>query len=325
MLSINSNISSLIAQNNLRQSTNSLRTSYERLSSGKRINSAKDDAAGLAISDRLTAQVRGLNQASRNANDGISLGQTGEGAMQEMSNMLQRMRELSVQSANDTNSDSDRQSLNQEFKNLSNELDRIAKTTSFNGQNILDGSAGNMTFQVGANVGETISVNLNNSMETNSIGRLFTSKLDINNSTSMTGVTSASSLASGLAGLESGDLTLNGVSVGAAQNNGPGESALSAVSIADAINKKSQESGVDAQITSQASVTMSVTGTTDTVMGAATTTGGGMVINGVTVTNLASSDSMTANAFVNAINSVEQQTGVTAKFNDANTKITMEA
>ena len=132
-LTINTNVASLNAQRNLGASQSNLNKSMQRLSSGLRINSAKDDAAGLAISDRMTAQIRGLNQAARNANDGISLAQTAEGALQESTNILQRMRELAVQSANDTNSASDRSSLNDEVGQLKAELDRIAQTTEFNG------------------------------------------------------------------------------------------------------------------------------------------------------------------------------------------------
>ena len=133
-ITINTNVTSLNAQRNLGKSQGSLANSMQRLSSGLRINSAKDDAAGLAISDRMTSQIRGLNQAARNANDGISLAQTAEGALQESTNILQRMRELAVQSANDTNSASDRASLNDEVTQLKAELDRIAETTEFNGQ-----------------------------------------------------------------------------------------------------------------------------------------------------------------------------------------------
>ena len=156
-LGINTNVLSLNAQRNLNNSQSALATSLERLSTGLRINSAKDDAAGLAISDRMTAQIRGLNQAVRNANDGISLAQTAEGALQESTNILQRMRELAVQSANDTNSDSDRAALQAEVTQLQAELDRIAQTTEFNGKRILDGSFSGATFQVGANAGQTIS------------------------------------------------------------------------------------------------------------------------------------------------------------------------
>ena len=156
---INTNVASLNAQRNLNKSQTDLATSLQRLSSGLRINSAKDDAAGLAISERFTTQIRGLNQAQRNANDGISLSQTAEGALAEMTSNLQRIRELSVQSANSTNSASDRAALDQEVQQRLAEVNRIATQTSFNGQKILDGTFGNAAFQIGANVGETISVN----------------------------------------------------------------------------------------------------------------------------------------------------------------------
>lgn len=156
-LSINTNVMSLNAQRNLGNSQNALSKSMQRLSSGLRINSAKDDAAGLGISDRMTSQIRGLNQAVRNSNDGISLAQTAEGALQETTNILQRMRELAVQSANDTNSASDRSSLQAEVNQLKQEISRIAETTSFNGRNLLDGSMTNAQFQVGANSNQTIS------------------------------------------------------------------------------------------------------------------------------------------------------------------------
>ena len=153
---INTNISSLTAQRNLGTSQTSLTTSIQRLSSGLRINSAKDDAAGLAISERFTSQIRGLNQAARNANDGISLAQTAEGAMQSASNILQRVRELAVQSANASNSAGDRQALQAEVGQLVAELDRIGQTTEFNGSKLLDGTFGTAQFQVGANANQTI-------------------------------------------------------------------------------------------------------------------------------------------------------------------------
>jgi flagellin len=160
-LSINTNVMSLNAQRNLGQSQNALSKSMQRLSSGLRINSAKDDAAGLAISDRMTSQIRGLNQAVRNSNDGISLAQTAEGALQETTNILQRMRELAVQSANDTNSASDRSSLQAEVNQLKQEMTRISDTTAFNGKTLLDGTMSNAQFQVGANANQTISFGIN--------------------------------------------------------------------------------------------------------------------------------------------------------------------
>jgi len=153
---INTNISSLTAQRNLGTSQASLNTAIQRLSSGLRINSAKDDAAGLAISERFTSQIRGLNQAVRNANDGISLAQVAEGAMGSAGNILQRVRELAVQSANASNSAGDRQALQQEVGQLVAELDRISQTTEFNGQKLLDGTFGTQQFQVGANANQTI-------------------------------------------------------------------------------------------------------------------------------------------------------------------------
>ena len=155
---INTNISSLTAQRNANRTQNELSTAIQRLSSGLRINSAKDDAAGLAISDRMTAQIRGINQAARNANDGISLAQVAEGALGSVTANLQRMRELAVQSANATNSASDRVALQQEVAQLTTEIDRVATQTQFNGLNLLDGSFTAQQFQVGANSGQTITV-----------------------------------------------------------------------------------------------------------------------------------------------------------------------
>ncbi|MEB2331492.1 MAG: flagellin domain-containing protein [Nitrosomonas sp.] len=153
---INTNIASLNAQRNLNVSQNSLSTALQRLSSGLRINSAKDDAAGLAISERMTSQIRGMNQAARNANDGISLAQTAEGALVEIGNNLQRIRELAVQSANATNSENDREALQKEVTQLIDEIQRVGEQTSFNGTKLLDGSFASQIFQVGANEGETI-------------------------------------------------------------------------------------------------------------------------------------------------------------------------
>ena len=167
---INTNVTSLTAQRNLNKSQSALQTSMQRLSSGLRINSAKDDAAGLAISDRFISQINGMNQASRNANDGVSLAQTAEGALDETTNALQRMRTLAVQAANDTNSLSDRQAIQLEIDQLVNEIDRIAKTTQFNGKNLLDGSDNVFSFQVGANAGQQLSVKMDD-MRASALGR----------------------------------------------------------------------------------------------------------------------------------------------------------
>ena len=170
MTTINTNVMSMTAQRNLGTTSSSLATSMQRLSSGLRVNSAKDDAAGLAISERMNAQVRGLNVAARNANDGISLAQTAEGALGKVGDMLQRMRELAVQSANASNNTSDRTALQAEVGQLRQEIDRVAKTTSFNGTKLLDGSFANATFQVGANAGESISVQSTADVRAESLG-----------------------------------------------------------------------------------------------------------------------------------------------------------
>ncbi len=180
---INTNVFSLQGQNALRGTNNSLQTSLERLSTGLRINSAKDDAAGLAISNRLTTQIRGSEVAARNANDGISLAQTAEGAMGALTDTMQRMRDLSVQAANASNSSSDRDNLNEEFQQLKAELDRIVENTEFNGQKILAGSVDGALFQVGANTSDDnqISVTIGSLGEAAStgIGSLLASGVSI--------------------------------------------------------------------------------------------------------------------------------------------------
>jgi len=217
---INTNVMSLNAQRNLSTSGGQLATALQRLSSGLRINSAKDDAAGLAIAERFTTQIRGLNQAARNANDGISLAQTGEGALAEITNNLQRIRELAVQAANSTNSASDRAALDQEVQQRLAEIQRIASQTSFNGQKILDGTFGTAAFQVGANAGETISIGLSTSMKTTDVGQIAS-----------TTSANVSALFGGTGGLVlgNGDLTVNGNNVAAATY-------ASADDLADAIN-----------------------------------------------------------------------------------------
>ncbi|MCC6203061.1 MAG: flagellin [Gammaproteobacteria bacterium] len=236
---INTNVSSLNAQRHLNTSQSAMKTSLERLSSGLRINSAKDDAAGLAISNRMTAQIRGMNQAIRNANDGISLGQTGDSALGEVTNALQRMRELSVQSRNATNSTSDRESLDAEFQQLAAEIDRIATTTAFNGRKILDGSFGSAAFQVGANVGETISVDVSTSMRTNSIGMYASRTLTMADSLNATTTDSLTMDADG-------DLSINGTNVGAAVAGTYGRGQNSAYAVANAINLGTDTHGVTA-------------------------------------------------------------------------------
>jgi len=210
-LTINTNVASLNAQRNLGKSQGALNNSMQRLSSGLRINSAKDDAAGLAISDRMTAQIRGLNQAARNANDGISLAQTAEGALQESTNILQRMRELAVQSANDTNSVSDRSSLDAEVTQLKNELNRIAETTQFNGKNLLDGTMTDATFQVGANAGanQTISFSIDSAKGAD-LGTVAAGTTTLGNKATGAGTTNSSlTLAAAATGVASNAYTVS--------------------------------------------------------------------------------------------------------------------
>jgi len=190
-LTVASNPASINAQNKLSGSSSSLSTSMERLASGLRINSAKDDAAGLQISNRLTSQINGLNVAVRNANDGISMAQTAEGALQESTNILQRMRDLAVQSSNATNTTVDRKAINEEVTQLKSELNRIADTTTFGGQKLLDGTFGNQQFQVGADAYETIGLSINSS-QTDDLGGARTS-MDAGTLMGAAGVASANS------------------------------------------------------------------------------------------------------------------------------------
>jgi flagellin len=214
---INTNIASLTAQRNLNTSQNDLNQSLQRLSSGLRINSAKDDAAGLAISERFTTQIRGLNQAARNANDGISLAQTAEGDLAQITNNLQRVRELAVQSANATNSASDRAALQNEVSELIAEIDRVATSSSFNGVNLLDGSFASQQFQVGANAGEVVGINSISSARTFSLGQ--SNGVSIANTATVTGDVAA------------GTLTINGNTLGAV--DGDAAALAAAISASD--------------------------------------------------------------------------------------------
>jgi flagellin len=184
MTVINTNIKSLIAQDTLTKNTQRLGTAMERLSTGKRINSASDDATGLAIATRLDAQTRGLQSAIKNANDSISTVETAEGAMQEVTSILQRMRELAIQSASDTNSDADRTFLQNEIDQLSTELDRIASTTQYNGINVLDGSYANKVFQIGANAGQTMNISIG-SMSSSVLGVATSNSAAVANTSSI--------------------------------------------------------------------------------------------------------------------------------------------
>lgn len=270
---INTNIASLNAQRNLNKSQNSLATSLQRLSSGMRINSAKDDAAGLAISERFTAQIRGLNQAVRNSNDGISLAQTAEGALGEVTNNLQRIRELAVQSSNATNSASDRSAMQQEVSQLVAEIDRVATKTNFNGVSLLDGSFTAQSFQVGANVGETISVA--------SITDATKAGLGLDNSTAVANGTAVAGA------LTAGELTINGTDVGAATQD--------AAAIATAISA----TGANVSATASNSVTLGAYTSSAGSIGDTTT----VTVNGVDITGTA--------AAANGVTAAEMDTALT--------------
>lgn len=235
-LVINTNVMSLNAQRNLTTSGSQLATALQRLSSGLRINSAKDDAAGLAITERMTSQIRGLNQAVRNANDGISLAQTAEGALGEIANNLQRIRELAVQASNASNSQSDREALNAEVQQLLAEIDRVANTTQFNNVKILDGSFTGQVFQVGANAGETISVGAIIDANTAAIGSVDVAKSTIN----------VSSLTDFNTAIAAGGLTINGVDIGAI--DAASSEDHRAQQLISAINAKYAETGVSAEL-----------------------------------------------------------------------------
>jgi flagellin len=276
---INTNVVSLNAQRNLSSSQNALATSLQRLSSGMRINSAKDDAAGLAISERMTSQIRGLNQAARNANDGISMSQTAEGALGEIGNNLQRIRELAVQSRNASNSVSDRQALNNEVQQVKSEIDRVASSTSFNGTKLIDGSFTNQSFQVGANVGETINISSLVNAQSSALGSTTTSSAN---------VTGAASTA--FTAITAGDLTINGVSVGAVAAGG--NAATQGANIAAAINTVSSTTNVTATADAAGKVTLTnVSGSTTVVAfaGASATTATTGLTAGTTAVTTATS------------------------------------
>jgi len=301
---INTNISSLTAQRNADRTQNDLATAIQRLSSGLRINSAKDDAAGLSISDRMTAQINGTNQAARNANDGISLAQVAEGALGSVTSNLQRMRELAVQSANATNSASDRAALQQEVAQLATEIDRVATQTQFNGLNLLDGTFTAQQFQVGANAGQTITIS--------GIPSTRTTALGISYAASVTGTATTAALAAG-------QLTLNGAAIQASTaGTAPGQAADSAYAIAQAINS------------SQATVQAKANATT--VAGAAPTgfaaiAAGSVQINGVDIGAVAAGGTAVVQGanVAAAINAVSAASGVTATADATTGAITLTA
>ena len=296
---INTNVLSLNAQRNLSRSDSTLSTALQRLSSGLRINSAKDDAAGLAIANRFTTQIRGLNQAVRNANDGISLAQTAESALDELTNNLQRIRELAVQSANATNSASDRAALDQEVQQRLAEVNRIASQTSFNGQKVLDGSFGSAQFQVGANVGETIGVNLTTGVRADQLGQIATS--------TGTAVT-ANALTDGSVTIGVGTSAAVAVRASTAGTQA-GQTSDSAYAKVNAINGAGV-SGLTATATNTSA------GTFSTVSSAGGTSTYNLTVNGVSIYagtgNVASGASLTAADVAAQVNLFSAQTGVSA-------------
>jgi flagellin len=300
-LYINTNQSSLNAQRKLSSTSNSLSTSFERLSSGLRINSAKDDAAGLSITTRFTAQVNGLNQAVRNSNDGISLAQTAEGALNETTNILQRIRQLSVQSANDTNNDKDRASLQSEVDQLKEELNRIADTTNFNGNKVLDGNFLARDLQVGANVGETISVSIAGAGTADLARQARYSSDD--------GFVNGTNIAAGL------EVT-GYLGTAEIRNTVPADDRVSttlndasAIAKARAINASTDATGVRA-----------IVGETEVTLGSVVAAGtlnetNFLIVNDEKIAGFNVQDNDASGALVDAINAVSDDTGVVASLN----------
>ncbi len=303
---VNTNISSINAQRNLVGTGKLLSRSLQRLSSGLRINSAKDDAAGLAISDRMNAQVRGLNQAVRNANDGISLAQTAEGAMQETTNILQRMRELAVQSANDTNTATDRSNLQKEITQLQAEIDRIANTTAFNGKTLLNGTFTAAKFHVGANENQYISFSIG-STKASDIGN---NTVSVNGTINQATAAADTAPGNGVAGGE--DLTIVGSLGTATYDVSANETAKS---IAEGINATTKDSGVSAKAVTMAKLSsVSTTGTVAFKLYGKNSTAATISVN------VASTSDLTGLA--DAINKVASTTGITAEANGGELTLT---
>jgi len=312
---INTNISSMQAQSSVRTSGLNLSTAMERLSSGVRINSAKDDAAGLAISTRMTASIRGISAAIRNANDGISLTQTAEGSLNQISDNLQRIRELAVQSANTGNNASDRAAMNNEATQLIAEIDRVASNTTYNGINLLDGTFQAQNLQVGAGNGSNDRISI-------SIGSAKSSALGVgSNSSYATPLTGAVTTAA----LVAGGLSINGTAVGATVADGVSYSGdtLSGISVAAAINAVSGTSGVTATVG-----TTALAGTTVTTAGyAVVIAAGDVLINGVDIGAIDAAASLAERGgqMASAINAVSDQTGVTATFSTTTGAVALSA
>lgn len=315
---INTNVASLNSQRNLSQSNSGLQVALQRLSSGMRINSAKDDAAGLAISERMTGQIRGLDQARRNSNDGISMAQTAEGALNQMGSIVQRIRELSVQSANATNSSSDRQALNSEVTQLVSELDRFAQTTEFNGQALFNGTLGTATFQVGANANQTITTS-NNNYRTTQYGTFQVNNANSQGATYATSGQSATGLSAGVGGISGTVVSGSSAANSKLVVNGAGGSATigvtsgsSAKDVAAAVNAAGY-TGVKATATTNATIQFSgqATSTNYTFNLTGSNTSQVQVSFTVGATNTAAGLASAVTAF----NDVSSKTGITAKLN----------
>ncbi|OEZ47256.1 flagellin [Janthinobacterium sp. BJB301] len=293
---INTNIASLNSQRNLSTSQSSLSTSLQRLSSGLRINSAKDDAAGLSISDRMTSQINGMTQATRNANDGVSLAQTAEGALSSSGDILQRIRQLAVQSSNATNSASDRQALQTEVGQLNSELNRIATTTSFNGQALLDGTMGTANFQVGADANQLISANGANFL-TSTYGNNRVENAAVQASTASNAVASGKLAISGKFGAATIDTTTTS----------------SAKSVAAAVNAKTANTGVTAEARTDVNLDLGAEAYSFKI---ASDNAADVTVS-FAVTGAANTAADFA-AGINAINAQTAKTGVTAQFDSVN-------
>ncbi|MUH72182.1 flagellin hook IN motif-containing protein [Psychrosphaera haliotis] len=313
-LTVNSNPASINAQNKLGMASGGLKTSMERLASGLRINSAKDDAAGLQISNRLTSQINGLNVAVRNANDGISMAQTAEGALQESTNILQRMRDLSVQSANATNTTVDRKALQEEVTQLQSELDRIADTTTFGGQNLLDGSFGNQQFQVGADANQTIGLAINSS-QTDDLGsaRAILDGTGLGEGTASNATLAGARTANALTAQT---LTVNGVNPAAVSVAADD----SAADIASKINAEFNTTGVKADAITEVRLTSGAVFDADETVSFDLGNGEAVETISFTATGVAADDLQT---LTNKINEKASVTGIGAKFDAQNTAISL--
>ena len=304
-MTIATNIAALNAQRQLNKSTSALSTAMQRLSSGLRVNSAKDDAAGLAIANRMTAQIRGLNQAARNANDAISLAQTAEGAMQESTNILQRIRDLAVQSANDTNSAGDRANLQKEVAQLQTELDRIALTTRFNGKDLLDGSFTAQTFHIGAMANENLTLSLGDATASAIGSQRISANGTLNNAVAAAGALPANTV------LATEDVTINGPlgssTVDVAVN-------ATAQAIAGQVNAVNATTGVTATAITQATLSnITATGSVSFDL-----SGSGTASIAATVASTSDLSDL-----ADAINAVAATTNVTATLGSARDSITL--